>query len=120
MAKVLKQVQKYINLEEELEAEQLKKVVSLDWRALDDLRKQDEANRASQRKDQRKHNNPRNNVKDFPDPFKQFSFGVNPAQMVNYLKGKKFVKWPKKMIYDPAKRDNSRYYAFHRAVEHMT
>lgn len=38
--------------------------------------------------------------------------------MVNYLEGKKFVRWLKKMVFDPAKKDNSRYYAFHREVGH--
>lgn len=79
MVEVLKQAQKYINLEEELEAEQLRKVAISYRRALDDLRKRDEAYKASQRKDQNRHNNSRNDVKDSLDPFKHFNLSVTLA-----------------------------------------
>lgn len=39
--------------------------------------------------------------------------------MVNYLEGKKFVRWSKKMVSNLAKKDNSRYCTFHREVGPM-
>lgn len=109
MAEVLKQAQKYINLEEELDTKRLRKVASSDRRAPNYSRKRDEANKAS-----------RNSAKDSPNPFKQFSLSITSAQMVNYLEGKKFVRWPKKIVSNQAKRDHSRYYAFHEEVGHTT
>lgn len=100
--------------------EQLTKIVSLDRRTSDDSRKQDEANKASQHRDQNGRNNSYNDLKDSLDPFKQFSLSVMLAQMVNYLEGKKFVRWLKKMVFDPVKRDNSRNCAFYKEVGHMT
>lgn len=46
MAEVLRRKQKYINLEEELEAQWLRKIVNLDRKVSDDLKRHDEANRA--------------------------------------------------------------------------
>lgn len=40
--------------------------------------------------------------------------------MVNYLEGKKYVKWPNKMMADLSKKDNFKSYAFHRKVGHTT
>lgn len=116
MAEVLSRTQKYINLE----AEQLRKIIHFNRRMSKDSRKCDKINKASQRRDPSKRNTTRNDAKDASDPFKQFSLNVTLTYKVNYLKGKNFVRRPRKMTSDLAKKDNSRYYAFHREVVHTT
>lgn len=51
MAKVLRWAQKYINLEEELEVEQMRKTTNSDQRMLEDTKKCDEVSKATQRRD---------------------------------------------------------------------
>lgn len=70
MAKVLKWAQKYINLEEELEVERLRKIASSEWRMSDDSREHDETNKTSQCRDQSRQSNTQNDLKDSSDPFK--------------------------------------------------
>lgn len=106
MAKVPRRAQKYINLEEKLEARWLRKIANFDRKVSDDLRMRNEANKASQWRDPSGHNNARNNVKDPLDPFKQFSLSVPLTQMVNYLEGKKFIRWPRKITSYLSKRNN--------------
>ena len=54
------------------------------------------------------------------DRLKKFELTVSPNQLVAQLKKINDVRWPKPMTTDPRKRDNTRWFAFHREHGHAT
>lgn len=54
------------------------------------------------------------------DPFKHYGMNVFPSQMVERLREKRDVKWPRKMAFDSSARDNMKSCTFHNDYGHLT
>ena len=135
MAEVLAKAEKYINGEEALTSKRGSSSTHKEKRRTDKQRerspKRQRERERSPRRDRERSPKRRGSVRDRlgppqPELRQQYSprqftpLTAIVSQVLREVQHKKFLRWPSQMRSDPTKRDNTRYYDFHRDHGHRT
>ena len=135
MAEVLAKVEKYINGEEALISKRESSSTRKEKGATDSRRGRSPKRQGDQRKstgtDRERSLKRRGNLRDrlgppqserrrryLPQRFTPLTASV--SQVLHEVRNEKFLRWPTQMKSDPATRDNTKYYEFHRDYGHRT